>query len=390
MSAASKVVIDLPKITEKTCVQATKTVHTLLFTADIPEECIVLRRPTPLRPTSLPTAPTAKPPICPSSYPPCSYLHETASPLQVRPRSRTSTSPVRSLQKPNLAEISSDFDALLGRTGARGLQHRTLHTPTGSLHTPQQRPATAHIFGRGRAKIHESCIGGRISPDLPAASLHADFVSVTGMDVAEASGFLPGSSSNAHTDGERQKGAESEGEAESEGDRQVAAALTFRLPWNPAAGVGGRGGGVKHVNMYPTSHADALAHTSAVLDTASPFLQPSTQTHTHWNMELKCDVKNLAGKLQPALSSGMVENKRSKADNKRSCSSKPDNKRRYAGEQAQQNEGKEKDRRLASRNPSSSLPRDFVGETVFLAWYCVHVHLSVCLCLCLSICRLYH
>lgn len=373
--------------------QANKTVHTLLFTADIPEECIVLRRPTPLRPTSLPIAPTAKPPICPSSYPPCSYVHETASPLhQVRSRSRTSTSPVRSLQKPNLAEISSDFDALLGRTGARGVQHRTLHTPTGSLHTPQQRPATAHIFGRGRAKINESCIGGRISPDWPAASLHADFVSVTGTDVAEASVFLPGSSSNAHTDGERQKGAESEGEAESEGDRQVAAALICRLPLNPAAGVGGRGG-EKHVNMYTASHTDTLAHTSAVLDTASSSLQPSTQTHTNYgNMELKCDIKNLAGKLQPAISSVMVENKRSKADNKRSCSSssKLDNKRRDAGEQAQQHEAREKDRRLASRHPSSSLPRDFVGEAVFLAWCFVHVHLSVCLCLCLSICRLYH
>jgi hypothetical protein len=202
------------------------------------------------------------------------------------------------------------------------------------------------------------------------------------MDVAEASVFLPGSSSNAHTDGERQKGAESEGEAESEGDRQVPAALVFRLPLNPAAG--GRGGGEKHFNMYTASNADTLAHTSAVLDTASAFLQPSTQTHTHYgNTELRCDIKNLAGKLQPAISSVMVENKRSKADNKRSCSSssKLDNKRRDAGEQAQQNEAREKDRRLASRHPSSSLPRDFVGEAVFLAWCFVYVHLSVCLCL---------
>jgi len=226
---------------------------------------------------------------------------------------------------------------------------------------------------------------------LPAASLHADFVSVTGTDVAEASVFLPGSSSNAHTDGERQKGAESEGEAESEGDSLVAPPFIFRLPVNPAAGVGGRGGGEKHVNMYTVSQADTLAHTSAVLDMASAFLQPSTQTQSHYgNMELKCDIKNLAGKLHPAISSVMVENKRSKADNKRSCSSKPHNKSRDAGEQAQQNEAREKDRRLASRNPSSSLPRDFVGEAVFLAWCSVHVHLSVCLCLCLSICRLYH
>ena len=129
--------------------------------------------------------------------------------------------------------------------------------------------------------------------------------------------------------------------------------------------------------MSTASHADALAHTSAVLDKPSAFLQPSTQTHTNYgNMELKCDIKNLAGKSQPALSSVIVENKRSKADNKRSCTSKPDNKRRDAGEQAQQNEARDKDRRVASASRNlSSLPRDFVGEAVFLAWCFVHVRL---------------